>query len=221
MKPQSFLALAFAFAALWLAGCAGGPILHQPTISQSEMNTARATLATHPLEPSQDLSHTDLKPTLDRVWKETKHPMLLVCRKVFQGCKQAMGNMRVVVVNRNDVNAYADATDFTIGVHAGFLRAAGDDDEIAAVLAHEAAHLLFGHAQKKASNAAGYGLIGGLAGIALGAALHQPGMDPEYVGDMGEAGFNVGYETGYLAYSPEMELEADQFAMSSSKCDAA
>ena len=121
--------------------------------------------------------------------------------------------MRVVVVSDQSVNAYADASNFTIGVHAGLLRSAGSDDEIAAVLTHEAAHLLFGHSSKKASNAAGYGLAAGLAGIALGAAMYQPGMDGEFIEDLGQAGFDAGDHAGYIAYSPEMEFDADQFAL--------
>ena len=117
--------------------------------------------------------------------------------------------MRIVLVPDESVNTYADASNFKIGIHTGFMRSAGDDDEIAAVLAHEAAHLLFGHAQKKASNAATGSLMTGIAMGALGAAMHRPGMDTGYIGDMMEGGFNA----GYLAYSPEMEIEADQFAM--------
>ena len=146
------------------------------------------------------------------MWGELKYPIKAACGRVFaNGCGRSVDEMRVVVVNQNDVNAYADSSDRTIGVHAGFLRAAGDDDEIAAVLAHEAAHLLFGHAGKKGSNALGAGLAAGLLTIVAGAAMYHPGTDAmgELAGDM----FEVGSEIGRLAYSPEMELEADQFAM--------
>lgn len=119
--------------------------------------------------------------------------------------------MRIVLVPHESVNAYADASNFTIGIHTGFMRSAGDDDEIAAVLAHEAAHLLFGHAQKKQSNAATGGLMAGIAMGALAVAVDP--VNSQYVGDMTKTGFDTGWNAGYLAYSPEMEIEADQFAM--------
>ena len=111
-------------------------------------------------------------------------------------------------VHHESVNAYADASNFTIGVHTGFMRSAGDDDEIAAVLAHEAAHLLFGHNAKKRTNATNAQLITGALAIALGAALQSPDI-LNSAGDMSMHGWNA----GYVAYSPEMEIEADQFAM--------
>ena len=128
------------------------------------------------------------------------------------GCHESVNTMKVRQVPDDSVNAYADAKTFTIGMHRGLMRSAGSDDEVAWVLAHEAAHLLFGHAQKKASNAAGSGVLGAIAMGAIGIAVHQPGMDTGYIGDMTQSGFEAGYVAGYLAYSPGVELEADQFA---------
>ncbi len=206
--------LAIVIVAFWLTGCGGGPMLAEPAVSQSDVNQARRALATHRLDPSRNLVNSEMQPTLDRVWDSLKTPLIQTCSRVFSsGCWNSISNMRVIAVNRNDVNAYADASNFTIGVHAGFMRSAGSDDEVAAVLAHEAAHLLFGHAQKSKSNAATGGLLGGIAMGVLGVAMHQPGMDTDYIGDMMEGGFSAGWSVGYLAYSPEMEIEADQFAM--------
>ena len=212
MNPQSLLATALA--ALILAGCAGGPLLHQPDVNQSDVNQARQALASHRLAPSLNLPDNELLPRLDKVWKATRPAIFETCRRVFShGCDEAMKNMRLVLVPDMSVNAYADPSKFTIGIHKGFMRSAGDDDEIAAVLAHEAAHLLFSHAQKKASNAVGTGVVAGLLTIAVGAAVYQPGMDPNAFGELAGDMFEAGYTSGYVAYSPEMELEADQFAM--------
>ena len=209
MKPQPSLAIVFA--ALWLTGCAGGggSMLAEPTVSQVDVNHARQALSTHRLEPSRNLANSEMQSTLDRVWDSLKSPLIQTCSRVFSsGCWNSINSMRVIAVNRNDVNAYADASKFTIGVHAGFLRVAGDDDEVAAVLAHEAAHLLFSHAQKKMTNATNAQLATGALALALGAALQSPAI-LDQAGDMSMAG----YEAGYVAYSPEMEIEADQFAM--------
>ena len=206
------LAVALAFV---LTGCGGGgPMLAEPVVLQSDMSQARQALATHRIKPSLNPPDHALLPRLDRVWKATRPAILDTCRSMFShGCEESVNQMRLVLVPDESVNAYANASTFTIGVHKGFMRSAGDDDEIAAVLAHEAAHLLFGHAQKKASNAVTGGLLGSIAMGALGVAMHQPGMDTGYIGDMTQVGFESGWAVGRLAYSPEMEIEADQFAM--------
>ena len=209
-----FVRLFAVLCVLLISGCGGGALLHQPAVYQSDVNQARQTLTTHHLAPSLNLSNDEMLPRLDRVLQATWPAILQTCHRVFsRGCDESMGRMRVTLVPDMSVNAYADASRHTIGIHAGFMRSAGDDDEIAAVIAHEAAHLLFGHAQKKASNAASSGLLTGIAMGAIGVAMHRPGMDTGYIEDMTRGGFEAGYTSGYVAYSPEMELEADQFAM--------
>ena len=194
---------------LSLIGCAGGPMLAEPAVYQSDVSQARLALSAHRLAPSLNLSTHEMQPRLMRVWTEIRPSVLGMCRRVFShGCEQSVNRMRVVVVADESVNAYADASNFTIGIHAGLLRSAGDDDEIAAVVAHEAAHLLFGHAQKKANNATSGQLMAGALAIAVGAAMRSETI-LESAGDISMHG----WEAGYLAYSPEMELEADQFAM--------
>ena len=196
---------------LSLAGCAGGggAMLAEPAVSQSDVRQARQALSTHRLEPSRNLVPSEMQSTLNRVWDSLKTPLIQACSRVFSsGCWGSINSMRVVVVNRNDINAYADASNFHIGVHAGLLRSAGDDDEIAAVLAHEAAHLLFSHSAKKQTNATNAQLMTGALALALGAALQSPAI-LDSAGDISMHG----WEAGYVAYSPEMELEADQFAM--------
>ena len=151
-----------------------------------------------------------MQSVLDRIWHSLETPLRSVCVRVFsEGCETAIQRMDVVVVQDPSINAYADSFDFTIGVHEGLMRSAGSEDEVAAVLAHEAAHLLFGHAEKKLSNALGYSVIGGVIGAGIGVALERP----ETIEDYGKLGMELGSQVGYLAYSPEMELEADQFAL--------
>ena len=200
MKPQSLLAIVLV--TFWLTGCAGGgALLHQSEVRQSDVNQARQALASQHLAPSLNLPDDEMLPRLNRVMQATWPAIRLTCRHVFStGCEESMERMRVVLVPDMSVNAYADESNFTIGIHKGFMRSAGDDDEIAAVLAHEVAHLLFGHAQKKASNAASSGLLTGIAMGALGVAMHQPGMDTGYIEDMTRGGFEAGYASGYVAY---------------------
>ena len=208
MKSQSLLAVGLT--ALWLAGCAGGgAVLSEPPVTQSDVNQARQALATHRLAPSLNLANDEQLPRLDQVWQSMRPAIRETCRRVFSnGCDKAMNQMGMVLVPNLSVNAYADASRYTIGIHQGFLLSAGDDDEIAAVIAHEAAHLMFGHAQKKAASGTNAQLLTGALALALGAATQNHAL----LNNAGDMSMNA-YQAGYVAYSPQMELEADQFAM--------
>ena len=207
MNPQSLLAIALA--TFVLTGCAGGgPMLAEPAVSQSDVSQARQALAKHRIAPSRNSSIWEMGAIVNRAWKRVKPPISLVCTRTFSHrCDKAMRRMQLKVVPDESVNAYADASTFTIGVHRGLLRSAGSDDEIAWVLAHEAAHLLFGHTQKKMASGTNAQLLTGALALALGAAT-QSHTILKSAGDISM----TGYQAGYLAYSPAMEIEADQFA---------
>ena len=212
MKSQPLLAAALA--AIWLTGCAGGAMLAEPVVTNADVNEARHALANRTLASSLDMPDAEMASRLERLWRETRPSVLHVCGLTFSsGCEPSVQNMYVRVVADDSVNAYANSHNFEIGFHAGLMRAAGSDDELVAVLAHETAHLLFAHGPKKQQNANASKLLGGLAGAFVGGLLYQPGMDTRYIDDMTRDGMTLGYELGYTAYSPEMELEADQFAM--------
>ena len=202
MKSRTFLVVAIA--ALGLTGCAGGPMLAEPIVTQPEVHQARQVLSTHRLAPSLNLSENEMLPRLDTVWRSLWPSLVTTCQSVFShGCQESLSRMRIFLIQDNTVNAFADADAHLIGIHAGLMRSAGDDDEIAAVIAHEAAHLLFGHAQKKNRNALGTQVLAGIIGI---------GIASQGYGNYTEELMSTGRQVGYLAYSPEMELEADQFA---------
>ena len=207
MNMRTFLVIAVA--ALGLAGCAGGPMLAEPAVTQSNVHQARQALATHELAPPHNMPTHEMVPTLDRIWSDVRVSVIQVCISVFgsdynAGCPPAVWKMRLVLVPDESVNAYADPSNYTIGIHQGFMRSAGSEDEIAAVLAHEAAHLLFNHGAKKGRNALGYQILAGIVGI---------GMASQGWGNYTEELMETGWQMGYVSYSPEMELEADQFAV--------
>jgi Zn-dependent protease with chaperone function len=90
---------------------------------------------------------------------------------------------------KNDVNAYADGR--RIVFHAGMMRFANTDEELATVVGHELAHNLMGHIDSKRGNEA----LGLLADILF-------------------AGFGVNTQGAFAnmagkAYSQEFETEAD------------
>lgn len=192
-----------------LVGCAGGPILVEPQVSATDLQQARSVLSRHQLEPSRNPDEDEMWDTIERVHGRLWPAILATCRQIFShGCQESMQAMDIRLVQDETVNAYADSEKYVIGIHTGLMRSAGSDDEFAWVLAHEAAHLLFGHAHKKIRNAVGYQVLGAATGWAIGAALGSP----QAIEDLGNTGADIGVRIGYLAYSPEMELEADQFA---------
>lgn len=196
-----------------LGGCAK-PVTHMPQPSArsvQEMQTAFRTFDAGERErevgPGQEAAYE----AVARVWRRTMPAAERVCARYFSGgCEAAFRSMKMVVhADSEEVNAYA-ALDGTLGFYGGLVRTTGNDDELAAVVAHEAAHILFGHNQKTARNE-GMGMLGGLlAGVAVmaGTGVYGEGMQ-----DMTDSFIKAGGAAGRVAYSPEMELEADHFAI--------
>ena len=106
------------------------------------------------------------------------------------------------VVENSAINAFALPGGF-IYVNRGALGAARSDDEIAAVLAHEIAHVSLRHGTNQASKAylaqAGLGLVGGLLGGRANTGLGQ------VMGMIGGFGLN----TLFLKNSRTAEQQAD------------
>lgn len=110
------------------------------------------------------------------------------------------------VVNDRSLNAFALPGGF-VYVNRGALDAARSEDEVAAVIAHEIAHVSLRHGTNQASKAyiaqAGLGLVGGLLGNRSGGGLGQA------IGMIGGFGLN----TLFLQYSRSAETQADSLGM--------
>jgi predicted Zn-dependent protease len=110
------------------------------------------------------------------------------------------------VVDNNAINAFALPGGF-VYVNRGALQAARNENEIAAVIAHEIAHVGLRHGTNQASKAymaqTGLGLIGGLLGGRGNSGLGQ------VVGAIGGFGLN----TVLLKYSRTAEQQADSLGM--------
>ena len=118
-----------------------------------------------------------------------------------------MQTANVYVYSRDpDVNAYADHRN-NVGVFGGLVELSGSDGEIAAVLAHELAHIMYGHVEKKIRNA----LVG--ATLAGGFTAYAQSQSGYYDGRAVENAMILGSTIGSRAYSPEMEIEADRTAI--------
>jgi hypothetical protein len=107
-----------------------------------------------------------------------------------------------LVAARNDqLNAWADGVNVT--VTSAMLRFVADDDELAAVLAHEIAHNAMRHVQAQQKNAA----MGGLLGAIIDVAAATQGVNTQ--GELTKLGANV----GSTVYSQDFEREADYVGM--------
>jgi predicted Zn-dependent protease len=114
-------------------------------------------------------------------------------QKVVAASKDTRFPMRVTVIDEKVPNAFALPGGFVV-VHEGLLSTAEDGAEVAAVLAHEWAHVTHRHGLRRVLRAAG-------TGIALGGLL---------------GGTDVGVLAGYaedlvhLSYDRDQESEADE-----------
>ena len=110
------------------------------------------------------------------------------------------------VVDNNAINAFALPGGF-VYINRGALQAARTEDEVAAVIAHEIAHVALRHGTNQASKAylaqTGFGLIGGLLG-------GRRNSGPSQV--MGAVG-GFGLNTVLLKHSRTAEQQADSLGM--------
>lgn len=122
------------------------------------------------------------------------------CRARTRG---ANCDYRISVLNRADepANAYQTldgAGRPVIGFNSALIAEARNQDELAFVMAHEAAHHIAGHIPRQQQSAMAGGLVGGLLATAIGA-------DPSTI----DLATNIGAGVGARAYSKDHELEAD------------
>ena len=200
-------------AALAAGGC-GGPVTHIPEPSyqsRQEMRTAFSTFDAWKKERQVGVSANASFEAIERVRQRVMPAARRVCARYFSSdCPTAFSTMKVRVFPQDEtINAFA-AIDGTLGFYGGFVRLTGNDDELAAVMAHEVAHILFGHNTKAAQNEDMGMLSGALLGLAV---MGATGVYNEGMGDMTESFMKAGAAAGRIIYSPEMELEADHFAV--------
>ena len=197
------------FGSVMIVSCAK-PVLDIPEPAEWQRAQAQTTLnytsLTPPPAPSGPLS---MKARIDRVLPNIRFATSSVCIQLnleSVRCSEATNAPVNFVYEEQEINAYADQND-EVGMFGGLVREMGTDEEIAAVLAHELAHVMFGHPQKKMKNTlVGGAIAGGLA--ALYAAATKTDMSA-----YGEDWMRVGMRAGSNAYSPKMEIEADRLAV--------
>lgn len=112
-----------------------------------------------------------------------------VCRELSDNRKTNC-SVPVKVVEARDINAYADGK--TAYINTGMIDFSSNDEELAVIIAHEMAHNILMHGDKKKTN----GLIGEIIGAGVQVAT---GVDAR----------QLFHDLGRLTYSQAFESEAD------------
>ena len=199
-----------AIAASMLLGACAMPVLEVPLPTQAQYNAGIKALQQSELESSRDVVRSEMVPAVNRVLPRIRNSTMNVCRDL--GLSQYRCNLVnaahvTVILDDTEINAFADLEN-NIAINGGLVSLMGTDDEIAAVLAHEFAHVMYGHVDKAVVNS----MFGMLLGTGMGVAMESmvPTQNP---GQTINEWQNIGQQTGATVYSPEMEIEADRTAV--------
>ena len=192
-----------------LAACAGSAY-QLPQVSDAEVNALEQDFATNdaPLKKYKR-SDSHYQKRLTRISNNLLNHVEPLCAvSDYPDC-----HFEVVYDNSAEVNAYA-SEGYKVTIFKGLLDYLKNDDEMAAVVAHEIGHHLANHNEETERNATTGALVSGvLTAVVLGAAnANNPyyssfnqQQDQQAIQDM----MQVGYGIGALSYSKEQEKEAD------------
>ena len=205
---KSVIKLGLLAAAVALAGCSK-PVLHIDEPSEMHQEIADEVLDSTALGPSRNIGVADVTATVARVLPPIRRASHEICWELSLpagNCRAVLDAEVTVDPAEADPNAFADMHG-NVHMHGGIVSISGSDDEVAAVLAHEFAHVMYGHVERKMSTAlVGMAVAGGLA---LAITSDGGAYDQRATEDF----MQVGYDVGSHAYSPEMEIEADRTAI--------
>ncbi|WP_435641570.1 M48 family metallopeptidase [Micavibrio aeruginosavorus] len=195
-----------------VTGCAGSAY-QLPQVSNAEVRAMEEKLAQE---------NKPLK-TYKRSDKQYKNTLATISSKLSKSAKPLCEDsgykecrFKVTYSPDDTVNAYA-SEGYKITIHKGLLQYLKNNDEMAAVVAHEMGHHLAQHNEETMQNAAAGAAVSGiLTAVLLGAAnannpnynAYQQQQDQQTIEDM----MNVGSYLGVISYSKEQEREADLLA---------
>ena len=123
-----------------------------------------------------------------------------IIRRLAAAAPGAKYPYQIRVVNASDINAFSLPGGFMY-VNRGLIEAARTEPELAAVLAHEMAHVALRHGTHQASKANFIELPAAIAGAVIG--------NNSMLGSLARLGINLGAESVLLKYSRTAESEAD------------
>ena len=110
------------------------------------------------------------------------------------------------VVAQKEINAFA-LPGGPMFVNIGTITAAANEAQLAGVMAHEMSHVYMQHSAKQAHKEETTGILAGIADAALGATVG--GKAGGMVGQLGQAGIQMGTQGLMLKYSRSDESQAD------------
>jgi len=110
------------------------------------------------------------------------------------------------VVAQKEINAFA-LPGGPMFVNIGTITAAGNEAQLAGVMAHEMSHVYMQHSAKLAHKEETTGILAGIADAALGATMG--GKAGGMVGQLGQMGIQMGAQGLMLKYSRSDESQAD------------
>ena len=129
-----------------------------------------------------------------------------IASRLFEASARKVFGWEVVVVDNNEVNAWA-LPGGKLGVNKGLLRYVDNEDELAAVIAHEMGHAEYSHAAKEIRKKAFYA---GLSTAAQAAAVAAVDKEARIGTGAGMASIALPMMRLVTAgYSRDLELEAD------------
>lgn len=127
-------------------------------------------------------------------------------QRIIESAGLANRTWDVVVFDNDTPNAFV-LPGGHIGVNSGLVKLVDNDDQLAAVLGHEAAHVLGRHAAERYSQQMSTQLVLAIAQAAAGGGASDGG---KAVSALGGAGAQMGF---LLPFSRKHELEADQLGV--------
>lgn len=207
---RNFLLLLAAI--LPLTACAGSAY-RLPEVSNADIQAMQSKITENkaPLK-TYERSDSKYKATLAGITKRLTKKATPLCEYAgYESC-----HFETNYDSGDTINAYA-SQGYKITIYKGLLQYLKNEDEMAAVVAHEMGHHLANHNQETQQNAAAGAAISGiLTAVLLGAAnannpyysSYQRQQDQQTLQDMMQAGAQI----GMISYSKEQEREADLLA---------
>ena len=198
------------------------PDIPRPVIADSEIAKADASIQGEWVPPPAGWNSYDeqtrairrvvprMRTASSRLCREQRFPQLGNAAQCTRMLHSWLEDVNLAYYDDN-VNAWVQP-DGKIVFASGLMQVAANDDEIAFVLGHEMAHGFAGHFDKQLQGAAGGALVGGLLAAGLAAAF-CPECPSQDNWQAAEYGAHAGATLGAVQYSPERELEADEYGI--------
>lgn len=201
ISKNLFFTIIFAFLAACQAPTTKSPELNEQEVSNEEFNQQRMVddVVARGGKPKAWKNQKNMRGQFEAVGEAVEKAGADICREAGlqrNGCYYYFRLLR-----DEDINAKADGKNIII--YTGMMRFVENDDELAAVMAHEFAHNLMGHIKAQRKNAT----YGRLFGMALDAIAESQGLSSD-----GEI-TSIAEEIGVSTYSIDFEKEADYIGM--------